>query len=160
MFVKLLPFSAGIPLAAAFIVGYLNTVSDKTKSDTNGSSRSKSYSTLQANADAQAATQVPTRSMKSRQTDYSMASRFQSSGTVTVGGQVRAPGSFRIVSGTTLWQAIQGTGGATEFGSMRRVKLIRDGTMKVYDLTKSQWMGIVLKANDTIEVPEKSLWGS
>jgi len=41
---------------------------------------------------------------------------------VTIGGQVRKTGPVPFNRGLTLYQAIQNAGGATEFGSMHRVK--------------------------------------
>lgn len=79
---------------------------------------------------------------------------------VTVGGQVRKPGPVVYSRELTLWQAIQNAGGATEFGSMHRVKLFRDGKMKQYDVTKAQYMAIPLQRNDTIDVPQKTAWGT
>ncbi len=79
---------------------------------------------------------------------------------VTVGGQVRKPGPVVFTRELTLWQAIQNAGGATEFGSMGRVKLFRDGKMKQYDATKAQYMAIPLQRNDTIDVPQKTAWGT
>lgn len=78
---------------------------------------------------------------------------------VTVGGQVRRPGPVPYGKELTLWQAVQAAGGATEFGSMYRVKLFRDGNQKTYDLTKAQFMRVPLQRNDTIEVPQKNAWG-
>lgn len=80
--------------------------------------------------------------------------------TVTVGGQVRRPGPVPYAKELTLWQAIQAAGGATEFGSMRRVRVFRDGKQKTYDVTKAQFMAIPLQRNDTIEVPQKTPWGT
>lgn len=80
--------------------------------------------------------------------------------TVTVGGQVRAPGPRPYTKELTLWGAIQGAGGPTEFGSMRRVKVIRNGAQKTYDVTKPQFMQIPLQRNDTIDVPQKTPWGT
>jgi len=76
---------------------------------------------------------------------------------VTVGGQVRRPGPVPFARELTLWGAIQAAGGATEFGSMRRVKVIRNGNQKTYDVTKPQFMQIPLQRNDTIEVPLKTI---
>ena len=78
---------------------------------------------------------------------------------VTVGGQVRRPGPVPYTRELTLWQAVQAAGGATEFGSMKRVRLTRNGKQKSYDATKSQFMQIPLQRNDTIEVPQKTPWG-
>lgn len=79
--------------------------------------------------------------------------------TVTVGGQVRRSGPVPYVRELTLYQAVQAAGGATEFGSMYRVRLYRDGASKTYDLTQAQFMRVPLQRNDTIEVPQKNAWG-
>lgn len=78
---------------------------------------------------------------------------------VVVGGQVRGPGPKPYNRTLTLWQAIQAAGGPTEFGSMKRVKLMRRGNVKQYDVTKPQFMQIPLEPDDTIEVPQKTITG-
>ncbi len=78
---------------------------------------------------------------------------------VTVGGQVRRPGPVKYIRGLTIYNAVQAGGGATEFGSMYRVKLIRNGRLRELDLTRTQNKGILVEPNDTIEVPQKNLWG-
>lgn len=78
---------------------------------------------------------------------------------VTVGGFVRRPGPVPFTRELTLWQAIQAGGGATEFGSMKRVRVLRDGKQREYDVTKAQYMTIPLQRNDTIQVPQKNLLG-
>ena len=78
---------------------------------------------------------------------------------VTVGNQVRRPGPVPFVKELTIWQAIQAAGGPTEFGSMRRVILFREGKQKEYDLTQAQFKTIPLQRNDTIEVPQKGWTG-
>jgi protein involved in polysaccharide export with SLBB domain len=75
---------------------------------------------------------------------------------IHIGGQVRKPGPLDYLEGTTLWDAIQAAGGVTEFGSMKRVNLYRDGEQKTYDLTKNENRAIPLFKNDTVEVPQKS----
>lgn len=80
--------------------------------------------------------------------------------TVIVGGQIRRPGPVPYAKELTLWGAVQAAGGPTEFGSMRRVKLTRNGSQKTYDATKQQYMQIPLQRNDTIDVPQKTPWGS
>ena len=80
--------------------------------------------------------------------------------TVYLGGQVRGPGPKAFTKGLTLYQAIQAAGGATEFGSMKRVKLFRGGRQMMYDLTKSQFMNVPVQPNDTIEVPQKGMLGN
>ena len=78
---------------------------------------------------------------------------------VVVGGQVRSPGPKPYNRNLTLWMAIQAAGGPTEFGSMKRVKLLRRGNMKQYDATKSQFMQIPLEPDDTIDIPQKNPFG-
>jgi polysaccharide export outer membrane protein len=75
---------------------------------------------------------------------------------VVVGGQVRRPGPVPYNRNLTLYQAIQNAGGSTEFGSMKRVKLIRNGQQKLYDLTILKFMQIPLEPDDTIEIPQKN----
>ncbi len=77
---------------------------------------------------------------------------------VHVGGQIRRSGPVPFTRGLTLYQAIQAAGGPTEFGSMKRVKLLRAGKQRQYDLTQLQFMQIPLEPNDTIEVPQKRPW--
>jgi polysaccharide biosynthesis/export protein VpsN len=74
---------------------------------------------------------------------------------VTIGGDVRAPGPKPYTKELTLWGAIQAAGGETEFGSIRRVKITRNGVQKSYDLTQPQFKQIPLQRNDAIEVPRK-----
>ncbi|BCX48890.1 hypothetical protein HAHE_27980 [Haloferula helveola] len=78
---------------------------------------------------------------------------------VTVGGQVRRPGPVNYTRGLKLYDAVQAAGGATEFGSMYRVKLIRNGKLVQYDLTETKSKTVEVKPNDTIEVPQKNLFG-
>lgn len=78
---------------------------------------------------------------------------------VTVGGQVKRPGPVDYMRGMTLYQALQAGGGATEFGSMYRVRLIRAGKQREYDLTDTQNKNIPVQPNDTIEVPQKNFIG-
>jgi len=78
---------------------------------------------------------------------------------VVVGGQVRKPGQVPYNRMLTLYQAIQNAGGASEFGSMKRVKLFRAKQQKVYDLTEMKYMQIPLEPDDTIEVPQKTWTG-
>lgn len=75
---------------------------------------------------------------------------------IHIGGQVGRPGPIDFAEGMTLWKAIEAAGGATEFGSLKRVKLYRDGKQTIHDMTNKDHLSIPLNANDTIEVPEKS----
>ena len=54
---------------------------------------------------------------------------------VHIGGQVGRPGPVKFTQGLTLYQAVQAGGGATPFGSMKRVKLFRDGKLRQINLT-------------------------
>ncbi len=78
---------------------------------------------------------------------------------VVVGGQVRRPGPVPYNRNMTLYQAIANAGGATEFGSMNRVKVLRAGKQKIYDLKELRFMQIPLEPDDTIEVPQKNWLG-
>jgi polysaccharide export outer membrane protein len=78
---------------------------------------------------------------------------------VTIGGFVRAPGPKPYYRGLTLYSAVQAAGGATEFGSMFRVKLIRDGRLREVDLMKTNNKTILVEPNDTVEVPQKNIFG-
>ncbi|TAE76563.1 MAG: hypothetical protein EAZ65_07840 [Verrucomicrobia bacterium] len=76
---------------------------------------------------------------------------------VTVGGQVRRPGPVKYSRGLTLYNAVQAAGGATEFGSMRRVGLLRGNQLKEYDLRQVKFMNILVEPQDTITVPQKGI---
>jgi polysaccharide export outer membrane protein len=77
---------------------------------------------------------------------------------VHVGGQVGRPGPVKFTRGLTLYQAIQAAGGPTPFGTQKRVKILRAGKQRQYDLTQLQFMQIPLEPSDTIEVPQKRPW--
>ncbi|QTN32488.1 von Willebrand factor type A domain-containing protein [Akkermansiaceae bacterium] len=78
---------------------------------------------------------------------------------VVIGGQVREAGSVAFKEGMTLGEAVKSAGGATEFGSAKRIKVYRDGKAQTYDLTNPELAQIELQANDTIEVPQKKWMG-
>lgn len=77
---------------------------------------------------------------------------------ITVAGQVGRNGQVKYNRGMTLYQAIAAAGGPTPFGTMKRVKVLRAGQQRQYDLTQLQNMQILLEPNDTIEVPQKRPW--
>lgn len=79
---------------------------------------------------------------------------------VFVGGDVRRTGPVAYTRTLTLYQAIQAAGGASEFGSIKRVKVFRNGKARTYDLTQGQFMSVPLEPNDTIEVPRKTIFGN
>lgn len=80
--------------------------------------------------------------------------------TVHIGGFVRGPGPKPFNKNLTLYQAVQAAGGATEFGSMKRVVLYRNGRTTTHDLTSAQSKSVPVQPNDTIEVPQKNIWGN
>lgn len=53
--------------------------------------------------------------------------RIQLSGTIKIGGEVRTPQTTALTNGLTLSQAIQQSGGVTEFADRDKVTLSRDG---------------------------------
>lgn len=77
---------------------------------------------------------------------------------VHVAGQVGRNGPVKFNRGMTLFQAIAAAGGPNAFGTMKRVKVLRAGQQRQYDLTELQNMQILLEPNDTIEVPAKRPW--
>ncbi|MEP3213403.1 MAG: von Willebrand factor type A domain-containing protein [Luteolibacter sp.] len=79
-------------------------------------------------------------------------------GGVIVDGQVTSPQAIEKEN-LTLGEAIVRAGGATEFGSTKRVKVYRDGEVKTYDLSKSESEEVILQPGDTIEVPQKNWFG-
>lgn len=74
---------------------------------------------------------------------------------IHIGGKVKQSGPVKFTPGLTVYQAILAAGGPTEFGSLRRVKLFRDGRFSQLDLTKAEDLRVKLKAGDTVEVPRK-----
>lgn len=77
---------------------------------------------------------------------------------VHIGGQVVRSGPVPYQRGLTLWQAIQAAGGPTPFGTLLRVKVLRDGKQRQYDVTKVEAMQVPLQPNDAIDVPQKRPW--
>jgi polysaccharide export outer membrane protein len=77
---------------------------------------------------------------------------------VHVAGQVGRNGPVKYNRGMTLFQAIAAAGGPTAFGTVKRVKVLRGGQQRQYDLTELRNMQIPLEPNDTIEVPQKRPW--
>jgi polysaccharide export outer membrane protein len=78
---------------------------------------------------------------------------------VHVGGFVRKTGPIAFQRNLTIWQAVQAAGGPSEFGSLRRVKLYRSGRTQTFDIENAQFKQIPLQPDDTLEIPEKNIWG-
>lgn len=79
---------------------------------------------------------------------------------VTVGGQVMTPGQLFLMKGATLKDAVEAAGGPTEFASIRRIALFREGRRYTYDLTKEAHRKLRLKGGDTVDVPQTMLFES
>ena len=59
----------------------------------------------------------------------------------------------------TLETAIEAAGGATPFGSLHRVTLFRDGKATDYDMETAEARSICLDPNDTVDIPQKMVFG-
>jgi polysaccharide export outer membrane protein len=72
---------------------------------------------------------------------------------VYVSGQVRNPGAYPISQDTSVRQAISLAGGASEFGALNRVKILRieNGKEKEIEVKPND----LVRAGDTIVVPER-----
>ena len=79
--------------------------------------------------------------------------------TIVVGGFVRGPGQKQFTEGMTVWQALQAAGGETEFGAINRVELFRNGKRRVLDMRNDQVKHTLVRENDSINVPQKNLFG-
>ena len=78
---------------------------------------------------------------------------------ITVGGKVRAPGPKPFQRNMTLYQAVMSAGGPTEFGAINRVSLYRNNKRYVYDLNKGEHKLLKVYPRDTIEIPQKNVFG-
>jgi protein involved in polysaccharide export with SLBB domain len=78
---------------------------------------------------------------------------------VSVGGSVRQPGPVALKQGMTLAQAIDAVGGATPKGSLKRVRVYREGSITSYDLTNPAHANRLLARNDMIDVPARTWIG-
>ena len=83
----------------------------------------------------------------------------KSEAVVTIGGHVRRPGPVAYREKLSVFAAIQMAGGATEFGAMNRVKILRDGKVLKCDLTKDDQKILSLEPEDVVEVPQKNFFG-
>ncbi len=78
---------------------------------------------------------------------------------VYVVGEVNKPGAYTVSSLTTLFNALYQAGGPSERGSMRKIKLLRGGTLKqeidLYDFLArgDNSIDVRLKSGDAIFVP-------
>lgn len=79
---------------------------------------------------------------------------------VSVGGHVKSPGPKPYARGMTLYQAVTAAGGANAFGSIKRVELLRNGKKYTYNLKDVKDMQLKIYPGDTINVPQKTVWGN
>ena len=73
----------------------------------------------------------------------------------TVGGFVKNPNVFKYRVGIRLYDAYCEAGQASEFGDVKRVKLIRNGKSFIYDLSKDAHKQLKIYPGDMIEVMQK-----
>jgi protein involved in polysaccharide export with SLBB domain len=78
------------------------------------------------------------------------------SGGLSVMGQTRRPGTVQVSDGLTVFQAIQATGGCTEWGSMRKVAVFRSKKLIYCDFTKAESFKILSNPGDIVIVPLKN----
>ena len=80
---------------------------------------------------------------------------------VHVGGQVRVVGSIAWIPGMTLGRTIEIAGGATEFGQLSRVEVVRSGSsvVRTFDLKDPDLATLPICAGDKVTVPECSVFG-
>jgi len=79
---------------------------------------------------------------------------------VHVGGYVRRPGPVPYTEGMTIWQALQAAGGENEFGAVNRMELFSaSGKRRVLDLRDDATKNVMLRENDSINVPQKNWIG-
>ena len=79
---------------------------------------------------------------------------------VTVAGQVKKPGIIEYIPRMPIVAAIFAAGGTTDFGTLRRVKVTRNGKQLQLDLTDKKTRNEEFaEAGDVIEVPVKIMLG-
>jgi protein involved in polysaccharide export with SLBB domain len=79
---------------------------------------------------------------------------------VHVGGFVSGPGPKPYQRGMTIWQALTAAGGPNPFGSIKRVELHRNGKKYIYNLKDPKFMKLPVYPNDSINVPQKTVFGN
>jgi protein involved in polysaccharide export with SLBB domain len=77
---------------------------------------------------------------------------------VAVVGNVRTPALYSLPPGTTAAQAIAMAGGPSDRGRLERVRMMRDGTTQVLDLTRAGPAagGMVMRSGDQLLVPART----
>jgi len=80
---------------------------------------------------------------------------------VTVGGFVAGPGPIPYTRGMTLFEAVTAAGGASTFGSDKRVELHRNGVkIGIYNIRLAKDMKTPVYPGDAIKVPQKTVFGN
>ncbi|MGJ8676037.1 MAG: polysaccharide biosynthesis/export family protein [Akkermansiaceae bacterium] len=79
---------------------------------------------------------------------------------ISVGGYVKSPGSKPYSRGMTIFKAVTSAGGENSYGAINRVELIRNGKRTVHDLRRVDDMNTLVYPGDTINVPQKTVWGN
>ncbi len=80
---------------------------------------------------------------------------------VNVGGNVRSPGRVVHTADLSLMTAINAAGGLNEFADQRKVRLIRNDKVTIYDmraLKKDPSLDPRVLPGDQIDVPAAGLW--
>jgi protein involved in polysaccharide export with SLBB domain len=75
---------------------------------------------------------------------------------VPVGGEVRAPNLYTLTPENTVSQAVAAAGGATEFGRMDRVYVLRGASEVVLDLRDPGQAATRVRSGDQIRVGRRS----
>ena len=102
----------------------------------------------------------PTKS-RGRSRDLSLVTRLSKEAIqITVGGHVRAPGTYKSRPNARLLDLLSLAGGASPFGTTRRIQLIRGASVREYDIAKPAGMTVMLQDSDSIIVPEKMIFGN
>lgn len=78
--------------------------------------------------------------------------------TLTVGGEVRAPGQVNYRAEMTLQAAIANVGGSTEFAASK-VVVTRDGREISVDVRRPEGANFLVQPNDYVEVWEQGITG-
>lgn len=70
------------------------------------------------------------------------------------------PGVMEYKAKTTIFSLIFAAGGETQFGTLKRVKVYRDGKQLQFDLTDDKAKNEEFaEPGDTIVVPQKNIYG-
>ena len=88
----------------------------------------------------------------------SLHAQVQKPAIVVVGGQVKKPGVVLYRENSTILAMINDSGGPTDFASMKRVRVIRNGAQRIFDLTNVKIQNTTMAMpDDMIEVPKKNI---